>query len=89
LKPYVPTLSAEGAGETLAERINALERAIKPNKPDVSVVRGFITDLRNTLTGAAGNLIASGAISALNMILGTGAAARLTFHRSSSGCTQM
>jgi hypothetical protein len=72
LKPHVPALSADGAGEALGERITALERAIKLKDPDISAVRGFITDLRNTLTGAAGNLIASGAVSALNMILGTG-----------------
>jgi AbiTii-like protein len=72
LKPHVSTLSAEGAGETLGERIAALENAIKQRDPDVSAVRGFMIDLRNTLTGAAGNLIASGAVSALNVILGTG-----------------
>jgi hypothetical protein len=72
LKPHVPALSAEGAGEKLSERIAALEKAIKQKESDVSVVRGLMTDLRNTLTGAAGNLVASGTISALNMILGTG-----------------
>jgi AbiTii-like protein len=72
LKPHVSTLSAEGAGKALSERIAALEQAIKQKEPDISAIRGFIIDLRNTLTGAAGNLIASGALSALNVILGTG-----------------
>lgn len=72
LKPHVHSLSADGAGEALGERIVLLERALTQKEPDISAIRGFITDLRNTLTGAAGNLIATGAISALNMILGTG-----------------
>lgn len=72
LKPHLPALSAAGAGDNLTERIHALENAIKDKKADTSIIRGFIIDLRNTLTGAAGNLIASGAISALNLILGTG-----------------
>jgi len=72
LKPHVPALSAAGAGDELGQRIAALEIAIKQKNPDVSAIRGYITDLRNTLTGAAGNLMATGAITALNMILGTG-----------------
>lgn len=72
LKPHLASLAAAGAGQSLADRIEAVERALKQSNPDVSAVRGLITDLRNTLAGAAGNLVASGAISALNMILGTG-----------------
>jgi hypothetical protein len=72
LKPEIANLIAAGAGQSLADRIAVLERALEQSNPNVSVVRGLITDLRNTLTGAAGNLIASGAISALNMTLGTG-----------------
>lgn len=72
LRPHAASLATAGSGEDLVDRIDALEKAIKQQKPETSVIRGLIVDLRNTLTGAAGNLIASGAISALNAILGTG-----------------
>jgi hypothetical protein len=73
LKPHLQALADAGADEmVLSERIAAIEIAINKNSPDVSQVRGLLTDLRNTLTGAAGNIIATGAIAALNIILGTG-----------------
>ena len=73
LKPHMLDLVAAGADQkALSERITALEAAVKTQDPDVFVVRGLVADLRNTLTGAAGNIIATGAIAALNLILGTG-----------------
>ena len=73
LKPHLPAIADAGAdSKQLSERIAALEEALRQSSPSVSTIRGMITDLRNTLTGAAGNLIATGAISALNVILGTG-----------------
>lgn len=73
LKPAIDTLVAAGAdGNLLSSRIEALEAALTEKQPNTSLVRGLVTDLRNTLTGAAGNLIATGAISALNAFLGTG-----------------
>ena len=73
LKPALEQLAAAGANDSnLRARIGALEVEIAKPRPDQSAVRGLVTDLRNALAGAAGNLIASGAISALNLLLGTG-----------------
>lgn len=72
LKPHVSALGKAGADEkALADRIDQIEKAMS-GKADVLTLGGLLTDLRNTLSGAAGNLIATGAIGMLNTILGTG-----------------
>jgi len=48
----------------------AIEKAIADREH--STVRGPLTDVRNALSGAVGNLVATGAINVLNMMLGTG-----------------
>jgi len=57
-------------GARLEERLLALEQAIAANNR--GALRGLLTDVRNSLSGAAGNLIATGAVNLLNAILGTG-----------------
>lgn len=72
LKQAMPVLVGAGVDEEqFKSRIAALEEALLAKKPS-STIRGLITDVRNAVSGAAGNLIATGAISALNAILGTG-----------------
>jgi len=39
--------------------------------PDRSVLRALLTDLRNAVSGAEDNLIATGGVNKLNLILGT------------------
>jgi AbiTii len=73
LRTHRAELAAAGVdGPTLDERLNALEKAIANQHTDQSFLRGLLVDLRNCLSGAAGSLVATGAISLLNMMLGTG-----------------
>ncbi len=53
-------------------RLETLERHLAEAKTDPSFVSAALGDIRATLTGAAGNLIASGAVTLLNAVLGTG-----------------
>jgi hypothetical protein len=53
-------------------RLKELEQQIASREPNPSTLRALLTDLRNTMTGGAGNLIASGVIATVNQILGTG-----------------
>ncbi|MGY4463930.1 AbiTii domain-containing protein [Bradyrhizobium sp. LB13.1] len=66
----VELVEAGADGKRLEERLGALETAIAKN--DRSALRGILTDVRNSLSGAAGSLIASGAMNVLNVMLGTG-----------------
>lgn len=73
LRAHRAELVAAGAdGATLDDRLSALEKALGNPQPDHSVLRGLLTDVRNCLSGAAGSLVATGAINVLNMMLGTG-----------------
>lgn len=73
IKPRIDEISAAGADRSrLEDRITAVERELENSSPDQGVLRGLMTDLRNVLVGAAGNLAAMGAIAAINQILGTG-----------------
>jgi hypothetical protein len=73
LRSHRAELVAAGAdGDRLDERLNALEAALAVPQPDHSVLRGLLSDVRNCLSGAAGSLVATGAINVLNMMLGTG-----------------
>ncbi|WP_316219162.1 hypothetical protein [Bradyrhizobium sp. SZCCHNR2026] len=65
-------VSAGAHGPTLDDRLDALEKAIANPQPDHSFLRGLLTDLRNCMSGAAGSLVATGAINVLNAMLGTG-----------------
>ncbi len=72
LKSHLDELISAGAHDSLGDRLTAIEETLKRGSSNEGLLRGLLTDLRNTLTGAAGNLLASGAIGALNIILGTG-----------------
>ena len=61
-------VSPDELRQTLAE----LQRALRDENPDTGIIRGLLVDLRSIVTGAAGNLVASGVIATLNHILGTG-----------------
>ncbi|MGO4508023.1 hypothetical protein AB4Z51_13475 [Bradyrhizobium sp. 2TAF36] len=54
------------------ERLEKVEQELTRSKPDPSVVKSILNDVRAALSGAAGNLIASGALTLLNNVLGTG-----------------
>lgn len=54
------------------DRLSALEKALGNTQPHHGLLRGLLTDLRNCLSGAAGSLVATGAVKVLNMMLGTG-----------------
>jgi len=72
LRAHRAELVAAGAdGATSDDRLNALEKAMGNPQPDHGFLRGVLTDLRNCLSGAAGSLVATGAINVLNMMLGT------------------
>jgi hypothetical protein len=53
----------------LEQRIADLQAEMAMVSPDHSLARGFLTDIRNILVGAAGNLVASGAIQILDQML--------------------
>jgi hypothetical protein len=73
LKAHVDELTAAGAeGPTLKERLDQLEAELRKAPPTTSVLRGLLVDVRNAIAGAAGNLMATGAIAVINQILGTG-----------------
>jgi hypothetical protein len=73
LRAHRAEVVAAGAdGPALDARLNALEKAIAEETPDHSFLRGLLADLRNCLSGAAGSLVASGAIHVLDLMLGTG-----------------
>jgi hypothetical protein len=73
LRAHVDELSAAGAdGSTLRARLDELELELKKSTPPTSVLRGLLVDVRNALAGAAGNLMASGAMTLINKILATG-----------------
>jgi hypothetical protein len=55
---------------TLETRVAALEAELKNPRPDQSQLRGLLADVRNTISGAAGNLIASGILYRINTIFG-------------------
>ncbi|WP_316182613.1 hypothetical protein, partial [Bradyrhizobium sp. SZCCHNRI1009] len=73
LRTHRHELVAAGAdGPSLDDRLDKLEKALASPRPDHSLLRGLLTDLRNCLSGAAGSLVAAGALNILNTMLGTG-----------------
>ena len=73
VRAHVDELSAAGAdGSTLRARLDQLELELKKSTPATSVLRGLLVDVRNAVAGAAGNLMASGTLTLINQILGTG-----------------
>jgi hypothetical protein len=73
VRQYADDLVKDGADRNDLEReLSAIEKETSKPSPDSGVLRGLITDLRNTISGAAGSLVASGVITVANQILGTG-----------------
>jgi hypothetical protein len=73
LNSRVDELTKAGAdGATLKARLDSLDSELQKPQPTTSVVRGLLVDLRNAVAGAAGNLMATGAIALINQILATG-----------------
>ncbi len=72
LKSHVAELVAAGADNRLSKQLAELEASFRRGQPDRSKTRALLADVRNSLSGAAGNLLASGAISALTALLSTG-----------------
>jgi hypothetical protein len=56
----------------LKARLDEIDAELKKPTPVVSVLRGLLVDVRNTISGAAGSLIATGAVALINQVLGTG-----------------
>ena len=72
-RQHVEALVANGADhEALGRSLSAIEKEVDQPSPDRGALRGYLTDLRNAVSGAAGNLIASGVLTTINQILGTG-----------------
>ena len=55
---------------SLDDRVTALEAELKRATPDPSKLCGLLTDVRNAISGAAGNIIASGMLYKLGGLLG-------------------
>jgi hypothetical protein len=73
LKENERVLTDAGAdGPTLKARLDELQAELRKAKPATLVLRGLLVDVRNAVAGAAGNLMASGAIALINQLLGTG-----------------
>jgi AbiTii len=70
LKTHTAELVAAGADRRLVDQLAALEAAIKERQPDHAKTRGLLQDVRNSLSGAVGNLLATGAVTAITALLG-------------------
>jgi hypothetical protein len=71
LREYGAELVKAGADAgALTERVVALEAELRRQTPDPSKLRGLLTDVRNAISGAAGNIIASGMLYKLGGLLG-------------------
>lgn len=65
------TLVAAGAdGNTLSSAVDGLILEAEKIEPNVGRLRSLLTDARSALAGAAGNLMASGALTLINTLLG-------------------
>ena len=71
IRPHLSQLKTSGADASLLEQsLGALDVLSRESDPDQRAVHGALKDLRNALSGAAGNLIASGAIAVVSKMLG-------------------
>jgi hypothetical protein len=67
MRRYAADLAKAGADEA---KVSAIEAELRNAKPDQSVLRGLLNDVRNALSGAVGNIIASGVLHRIGMLLG-------------------
>ena len=71
VRQYAPQLIEAGADDkTLIPTIELLENEIKHPVIDAEAVTPLVQDLRNSVSGAAGNLIASGVLAAIAAFTG-------------------
>jgi hypothetical protein len=72
LRPHVRELGLPGPdGDRLETKLDEIQAAISKGSTS-SVLRGLLVDVKNILIGGAGNLVATGALTILNSVLGTG-----------------
>jgi hypothetical protein len=67
MRRYAADLAKAGADEA---KVSAIEAELRNAKPDQSVLRGLLNDVRNALSGAVGNIIASGVLHRIGVLLG-------------------
>jgi hypothetical protein len=73
LKDHANELVQAGADDgVLKARLDSLEAELHKPRPTNSVLRGLLVDVRSAVAGAAGSLMATGAIALINQILATG-----------------
>lgn len=71
LRPYLGDIKQAGAdGAKLDKAFSKLSAQSTAREPIQSAIRGALSDLRNALSGAAGNLMASGAMTMISKMLG-------------------
>ncbi|OHV26921.1 hypothetical protein EOS93_06215 [Rhizobium sp. RMa-01] len=63
-------VSAGADGRSLSSAVDALIVESEKPEPNQGVLRGLLTDARTALAGAAGNLMASGALALISTLLG-------------------
>lgn len=64
----VPRLIECGAGKDLPVLVSAITAEIQSQQPDTQKMQGLVGDMRAALSGAAGNMLATGALSILSQI---------------------
>ena len=73
IRRYTPDLVAAGVPEqALSSKVSQLEAECGREKPNQGVIRGLLTDVRNMVSSAGGNLVSTGVLSLINQMLGTG-----------------
>jgi hypothetical protein len=73
VRRYTPDLVAAGVPEeALSSKVSQLEAECDRKKPNQGVIRGLLTDIRNMVSNAAGNLVSTGVLAMINQMLGTG-----------------
>jgi hypothetical protein len=71
LRQYGTELARAGVDAgSLNDRLAAIEAELKLRAPDPSKLRALLTDVRNAISGAAGNIIASGVLYKIGGLLG-------------------
>lgn len=70
IRSSLADLSASGAnGDAIGHALDAIDAEIQQSQPDVSKLSGLWSDARAALSGAAGSLIADGAIALIDPII--------------------
>lgn len=57
-------------GDVLAHHLDVLNSEASKSDPDRDTLKGLLADLRNALSGAAGSIVAAGAIALISQIVG-------------------